>query len=137
MNTLVQLLKFAGVGAIATLVHVCVALVASMAFGFAPQAANVSGFAAAVAFSYFGQGRVTFEQDLEHRFHGPRFLATAFAGLIVSSSITEIVAVWYSAPFAVAMAAVAVAVPLTTYLLCRFWVFRPVGGNAVQSDNGP
>ncbi len=137
MSTLLQLFKFAGVGAVATLLHVTVALLASGFFGLAPQAANVCGFCSAVALSYFGQGRLTFEQELKHSFHGPRFLATALTGLVVSSTVTELVAVWYGAPFAVAMALVAIAVPLTTYVLCRFWVFRPGAGDAVQSESGP
>ncbi|MGR3515145.1 MAG: GtrA family protein [Paracoccaceae bacterium] len=122
-----QLLKFASVGAVATVLHVGVALAVSSFFGFAPQLANALGFASAVTLSYFGQGRFTFAQDLRHRFHAPRFLATALTGLVVSSGFTALVTSVLSAPFPLAMAAVAVAVPATTYVLCKFWVFRPEG----------
>lgn len=137
MTTLAQLVKFAGVGALATLLHVTVALLLSALVGLPAQAANLCGFISAVALSYFGQGRFTFEQDLKHSFHGPRFLATALTGLVVSSTVTEVVVVWYGAPFVVAMALVAVAVPVTTYLLCKFWVFRPLAREAAQPENGP
>jgi len=120
-----QLLRFASVGALATVLHVGVALAVSTYFGFVPQVANACGFASAVTLSYFGQGRFTFARDLRHRFHAPRFLATALTGLLVSSGITEGVTSILGAPFALAMAAVAVAVPATTYALCKFRVFRP------------
>lgn len=120
-----QISRFAGVGAVATFLHVVVALVLAEAFGFAPQAANGMGFAAAVTLSYLGHGHFTFGAELEHRFHAPRFLATSGLGLILSSGLTQVIAVWLGAPFALAMAAVAVVVPLATFLLCKFWVFAP------------
>ncbi|MBW4709217.1 GtrA family protein [Roseobacter sp. YSTF-M11] len=120
-----QLSRFAGVGVVATIVHVLVALTASMGFGLSPQGANLCGFAVAVLLSYLGHGKVTFNARLEHRFHAPRFLVVSGAGLAVSSGLTQIIAVHLEAPFVVAMGVVAVAVPAATFLLCRFWVFSP------------
>ena len=119
-----QLRRFAGVGLAATLLHVATALAASR-LGLSPQAANAAGFAAALGLSYLGHGRFTFAADLEHRRHGPRFLATAGLGLVLSSALTQAIAVWLGAPFAVAMGVVALAVPAATFLLCRLWVFAP------------
>ena len=120
-----QLTRFASVGALATGVHVGVALGAAHALMLAPQMANTAGFCAAVLLSYFGHGRWVFHTDLRHRLHGPRFLATAVLGLMVSSSITQTMTVWLGAPFALTMACVALSVPASTYLMCKFWVFRP------------
>ncbi len=118
------LTRFAGVGVAATLVHVAVALLAD-ALGLPPQPANFLGFLAAVSLSYFGHGRFTFGVDLEHDRHMPRFLATAFLGLVLSAGLTQLLAVWMALPFALAMAVVAVAVPGVNFLLCKLWVFRP------------
>jgi len=120
-----QIARFAGVGALATAVHVGVALIAAQALGLAPQIANAAGFCAAVLLSYVGHGRWVFDTDLRHTLHGPRFLATALLGLAVSSSITHAVTIWMGAPFAVAMAIVALMVPACTYVMCKIWVFRP------------
>jgi putative flippase GtrA len=119
-----QLGRFAGVGLAATLLHVATALLAAH-LGLSPQAANAAGFAAALGLSYVGHGRITFGADLAHRRHGPRFLVTACLGLLLSATLTQVVAVWMGAPFAVAMALVALAVPGATFLLCRLWVFAP------------
>ena len=120
-----QLTRFASIGALATGVHVGVALVAAHALTFAPQMANTAGFCAAVLLSYFGHGRLVFDTALRHGFHAPRFLATAILGLMVSSSITQAMTVWIGAPFVVTMGVVALTVPASTYLMCKFWVFRP------------
>lgn len=118
-----QLSRFAGVGAMSTLVHVLVALCAASLLGFAPQMANLSGFIAAVSFSYFGHGYFTFEADVKHRLHGPRFFSVAALGLGVSSTLTHVITAWMGLPFVVAMGVVAVAVPASTFVLCKFWVF--------------
>ena len=116
--------RFASVGVAATLMHVATALAAAR-LGLGPQSANGAGFAAALALSYFGHGHYTFGADVEHRRHGPRFLATASLGLALSATITQVVAVWLGAPLALAMGVVAVAVPGATFLLCKLWVFAP------------
>jgi putative flippase GtrA len=119
-----QLGRFASVGMAATILHVVVAIAASQ-LGLPPQAANAAGFATALGLSYVGHGRFTFGTELEHHRHGPRFLATAGLGLALSSGLTQVIAVWIGAPFAVAMGVVALAVPVATFLLCRIWVFAP------------
>ncbi|MGZ2258112.1 GtrA family protein [Roseobacter sp. A03A-229] len=125
MTLVTQLARFASVGLIATLLHIGVAMICATLLAFAPHTANGAGFCAAVAFSYVGHGRFAFEADLQHSFHAPRFLTTALIGFALSSGITEVTVIWLGLPFAVGMAVVAVAVPATTYLLCRLWVFRP------------
>lgn len=119
-----QLTRFASVGMVATAVHVGVAVACAQALGLAPHIANTTGFCAAVLLSYFGHGRLVFDADLRHTFHGPRFLATALLGLGVSSTITHGMTVWLGAPFVAAMVFVALAVPASTYLMCKLWVFR-------------
>ncbi|KIT17042.1 GtrA family protein [Jannaschia aquimarina] len=118
-----QLARFAGIGLLATLTHVSVALLASSLIGFGPQAANFAGFLSAVALSYFGHGRITFRAEMVHEFHGPRFLVASMSALLLSTALTQILTVWLGAHLAVAMAAVGVVVPAASFLLYRFWVF--------------
>lgn len=119
-----QLSRFAGVGVVATLVHVIVATFVADGLGWAPQLANFTGFAAAVMFSYIGHARFTFGTRLEHRTHAPRFFAAAGLGLVVSSFLTQVIAVWIGAPFVIAMVVVAIAVPMCSFLMFKFWVFN-------------
>ncbi|MEL7257610.1 MAG: GtrA family protein [Pseudomonadota bacterium] len=118
-----QLSRFAGVGALATLLHVTVALIVAEGLGAAPQLANLTGFLAAVSFSYLGHGYFTFSTKLKHRIHGPRFLSVSVLGLCVSSGSTYVIADMAGLPFWMAMGVVAIAVPFSTFILCKLWVF--------------
>ncbi len=123
-----QIARFVGVGLLATLMHVLVAICAAAWLGFPPLGANFTGFAAAVILSYLGQGRFTFGARLQHRFHAPRFLTIAVLGLALSTLITEVAVMRAGLTFTYAMGLVGVAVPLTTFTLCRFWLFKPSYG---------
>lgn len=118
-----QITRFTGIGAIATLVHMGVALLCSSLFGFEPQPANFAGFCAAVGVSYLGHGRVTFYTNLKHRFHAPRFLTASVLALGLSSGLTQVITVKLGHPLAFAMIAMAVVVPLSSFFLYKFWVF--------------
>lgn len=118
-----QVSRFAGIGVLATILHFVVAIVALKFFGIAPLLANSAGFAGASSLSYLGHGRITFSTSLQHRFHAPRFLTVSGIGFVLSTAITELIAVQLGGPFVLAMAVVALAVPISTFLLCKFWVF--------------
>lgn len=49
-----QLIRFGGVGGMATLVHVIVAMLMRGTFGLSPLQANFAGFASALLVSYVG-----------------------------------------------------------------------------------
>jgi putative flippase GtrA len=125
-----QLLRFAGVGLTATLVHVALALIMQTVFGFSPQLANLAGFCGAVLLSYFGHSRVTFGIEPDHAVHLPRFLTVSVIGLALSAAITEVVSAKFGGPFYLAMALVAVSVPPATYFASRFWAFAETGADA-------
>jgi len=120
---LAQLVRFAGIGLLATLIHVAVAFAARYGMGAEAQAANLTGFFAAVSFSYFGHGAVTFQVEGVHRVHAPRFGLLAGLGLVLSSTITWLVTSVLGGSFALAMGLVAIAVPGATFLGSKFWVF--------------
>ncbi|MCG6882374.1 MAG: GtrA family protein [Silicimonas sp.] len=118
-----QLGRFASVGALATLIHVTVALILDGIAGLAPQAANLGGFLAAVSFSYVGHLHFTFGVAPRHAQHGPRFLAVALAAYAASAAMTYAINTALGLPFAVAMLVVAGVVPATTFLALRLWTF--------------
>lgn len=126
-----RLSRFAGIGVIATLVHVVIATIAAELLGFEPKVANLAGFSIAVMVSYLGHGHFTFDTKLDHGFHAPRFLVASGLGLLISTVVTHVIAVTYGAPFIWAMGVVAVVVPSASFLMFRFWVFaqpHPEGG---------
>ena len=118
-----QLVRFAGVGGLATLVHVCVALFANSVFGLEGLAANFAGFIAAVLLSYFGHAKITFQAQADHTQHMPRFLFVSLVGLMTSSSVVWLITERMGQGFGLSMVLVAIAVPMASFVAMKFWVF--------------
>ena len=119
-----QALRFGGVGLLATLVHVSVAWLASQTVLADPFQANVVGFLVAFAVSYSGHFYFTFARQSGHRQALLRFLLLSLAGLALSNAVVWLVVIRLGLPFAVAMAAVGVAVPAASFLAARNWAFN-------------
>lgn len=114
--------RFIGVGGLATLVHIAIALAAEAGFGMNELAANLAGWIAAVSVSYFGHLHVTFGAAWAPARQVPRFVIISLAGLAASSAIVALVT-GLGGSFAVAMVLVAVGVPVVTFFMLSFWVF--------------
>ncbi len=117
-----QLIRFIGVGGLATFTHVAVASLAFQFFAMAEMWANFIGFCAAVLVSYSGHSRFTFASVDAHKGQFGRFLFVALTGLAASSTIVWLVNAG-GGGFYLAMALVAVLVPMTTFMAMKFWVF--------------
>ncbi len=126
-DTIGRLGRFAGIGGLATLVHVTVALALGTLFPLPDLAANLAGVLTAMSVSYFGHLHVTFGVRPAHATQVPRFLMTALSALCVSSAVVAGVTA-AGGSFAVAMALVMVTVPLASYLLFHRWVFAERAG---------
>jgi putative flippase GtrA len=124
---LAQLLRFIGIGGLATLAHVLTALIAETLFPLTAQQANLAGFAAGFATSYAGHARVTFGAPLRAGGQFLRFAVLSLLGLAASSGTVWLVTARLGFGFPVAMAAVALVVPALSYLAMRFWVFAGTG----------
>lgn len=122
-----QLIRFAGVGGLATLAHVLVALAVQAALSVTPQQANLAGFAAGFVVSYSGHARLTFGAPLRSGPQLLRFFVLSLLGLGASSLTVHVITAVLGLGFAPAMLAVAVIVPGLTYLAMRFWVFAGRG----------
>ena len=126
-----QLIRFGGIGGMATLVHVVVAMVMHESFGTSPLNANFAGFASALLLSYVGHAHLTFGTSINE---GSQFIRFVFVGLIAlgsSSSLVWILNSTLGVNFGFAMVAVAVLVPVLSFFALRFWVFA---ATSPQSD---
>jgi putative flippase GtrA len=121
---LAQIVRFGGVGGLATLAHVTVALAAQRGLPVSVQQANFMGFLAAVMLSYFGHARFTFQTRVGSAGQVQRFALMSLLGLATSSSTVWLVESALGLGFGAAMAVVAVVVPAVTFIAMRFWVFR-------------
>ena len=118
-----RIVRFGIVGVAATLTHVGVAQLSHVLLSQPPLLANVIGFLVAFAVSYGGHYHWTFESDLPHRRSLPRFLLVSLSAFIVSEFIVWSATGPLGMPMSIAMGAVAIIVPLTSYIVNHAWTF--------------
>ncbi len=125
-NALIQAVKFAAVGASATLVHVSTAIVLNNLLDVPPLRANIGAFIVAFAVSYSGNWIWTFAAASLHRLAFPRFLALALTGFALNQAIVFIVVEVFKEPLWLAMVPVTLIIPPFSFWLSRTKVFIPV-----------
>ena len=132
-----QISRFAVVGAVATLVHVSVALLVTSVFALAPLVANLAGFCVAVAVSFWGHLWVTFRVKEPRRQHLYRFIVLSLTSLSASSLITATLTYLGGSMF-VAMSFVTLIVPGVSFFAAKLWAFATITAQAgvLESKNG-
>ncbi|WP_039396017.1 GtrA family protein [Novosphingobium sp. MBES04] len=118
-----QFARFAGVGLLGTLCHVIMATAFATLTGASPYVANFAGFLCAVCLSYLGHSRFTFDIARDDARYAPKFVVSALLSLLLSTGMTWLVHDRFGYAFWIAMLAIAIVVPVSTYLLLRTWVF--------------
>jgi putative flippase GtrA len=133
-----QVIRFLGVGGIATLLHVLAAILAHSLLPISEQRANLIGFGAAFGVSYLGHAFFTFGTGLTGWTGFARFLFVALAGLLCSSTIVWFTTEWFNGTFSLAMLAVGFVVPVASFIALRLWVFADRSGHVgpTTSDLG-
>jgi putative flippase GtrA len=129
-----QVGRFAGVGTIATLVHVSAAFLAHQSGAAGPMIANTVGFACAVAVTYLGNFYWTFPGAGSHIRSLQRFSMMAGLTLIWTSSVVYIAGVLLDWPFIVALAIILATAPPINFVLSRLWVFQRGRASLQWSD---
>jgi putative flippase GtrA len=119
-----QYVRFAGVGALATSVHVTLFAVLLELLPISALVANLVAFGAAVLLSFAGHCRWTFRL---RGGHGPalrRFSVVAVLGLGLNSAIAYGIVDRLGWHYAYAVVPIATITPVTLFLLSRRWAFR-------------
>jgi putative flippase GtrA len=124
-----QIARFAGVGGIATLVHVALGLLIARHFAVPVLLANTIAFMAAVGVSYLGNHGWTFARIGRHDKHFPRFLLVSFTGLALNQLIVYAAVYVGGFDYVYGLAVVVVVVPALSVLMSRHWAFADLGTN--------
>jgi len=123
-QTLVELIRFIIVGTLAAGVHQGGAWALHAFADITPYWANLSGFLAALIASYLGHFYWTFQKTSGHERHLPRFLVIAWTGYCLSNVSIFVIADLIRWPFEIALAFNTVLLPVSSWLLNRFWAFK-------------
>lgn len=122
LRQLAEWLRFGLVGILATLTYLLFST-AALAMGFSAYAANLTGYLASVAISYFGHAKYTFRSDKPHYVQGPKFATVSLATFGLTNLIIYLVVDVTGSQPLVGTLAVAGSIPAITWALARFWVF--------------
>ena len=122
MTLAYQLIRFAGVGGLATLIHAAVyaALVAKQA---APFAANLAAFGLAFLISLIGHYRYSFASSAPWLAASLRFLLVALVGLALNAFGVWLVDQHWQVHPNWALVMMLLIVPPVSFLLSRLWAF--------------
>lgn len=122
-NTRHQLFRFALIGAITTLVHICIAVTLIEYIKTPYLWANFYAFTVALLLSFFGHYHWTFSTDSGYAHSFPKFSMTAIFGLSLNQTIMFYAVDIFNLGYKIGLLAVALIVPLTVFLLSKLWAF--------------
>lgn len=119
-----QILSFSAVGFFATLAHVAATWMLIELARCNPYSANLLGTCAAFAFSFFGNASFTFRADRSLWNSAKRYLCISLFSLVMTSAILVFVK-FNDLPIYLYFVMVFATVPPATFLLAKFWAFKP------------
>ncbi len=124
MNDLLrQIAKFASVGAIATGLHVLVAMTLHHGAGLSPLRANFAAFCVATLWSYCGNWAWTFAGRAKVKSSAPRFFAMSLAAFALNQGIVYWMTTVEGLPLAAALIPVVAVIPVVSFWLSRMHIF--------------
>jgi putative flippase GtrA len=121
-----RLARFSAMGAIATSVHIGVAMIAVAAAGVSPTVGTTTGFLSAFIVSYVGHFRFSFAATGRYRDYLLKFAVASLASFSFSTTATTVL----GADYRLALFALAIIVPVCNYIVNRFWVFLQPGDDS-------
>ena len=126
-----RLARFSTVGAVATVVHIGVAMTAVAAAGVSPTVGAVIGFIAAFTASYVGHFRFSFAVGGRYRDYLLKFAIGSLVSFLLSTMSVWLATAVLGIDYKPALVALAIIVPACNYLMNRFWVFlQPEGASS-------
>lgn len=117
-----RIVRFAGIGGIATLVHFSVCLGVLYSLGADEQIANLAGFGVALSISFLGHYHFTFKSERGHAKALPRFLLVALCAYLVSAAVIALLASLSMSPLLQVFFGAGV-IPVASYFANRLLVF--------------
>jgi putative flippase GtrA len=116
-----QLVRFVGLGAVNSALYLVLATLFSQVFGFAGLSASVMAYAIAASVAYFGHKFLTFGSTGHAPDEVGRFLVASGTGLSLAALVPILLAGFVPL---ISFVTVLVLVPVCSFLLMKFFVFR-------------
>ena len=118
-----RFIRYAGVGAIGTVVHYGILIGLVQGLGANAVAASTAGFVIGAFVNYGLNREFTFASERAHRVALPRFLAVAGAGLLLNGLVMTVSLEVLPPHYLVAQVVATAVVLVTGFLANRRWTF--------------
>jgi len=122
-NEFWRLTRFSIVGVVATGVYIVAAMIAVEVGGVAPVIGATIGYCASFLVSYIGHLRFTFAVPGRYRDYVLKSAVSSAAAFFLSTIVMWMATKILRIDYRVALVAVAIIIPIGSYLVNRFWVF--------------
>lgn len=119
-----QLLAYASVGVVATLVHYAVLVGLVEGWRWRPVPATLAGYVFGGVVAYALNRRHTFASARAHAEAGWRFAVTAFAGFCVTYALMSLFVNFWRTPYLPAQLLTSIIAMFMTFAVNRAWTFR-------------
>lgn len=119
-----QWARFTLMGFFATLVYYLLGLFFVSLLKLPLLVGNTLAFILSFAVSFLGQARWTFKSNRSIPDTLPKFALAQVFALFLNSFIIDTLCRRLTVPYPLAMIAAIIIVPVITYLICKFWIFR-------------
>ena len=119
-----QVARFGIVGLSAAAIHFSTVMMLVQYFAMQPLVANILGFCVAFQMSYWGHRLWTFNAgSIQHSDALPRLIAVQIGNLVANEALFYTFLRMHI-PYQLALLIVLTTLPIFTFLLNKFWVFR-------------
>ena len=118
-----EIIAFGFVGGLATITHYFCALISHEWLQLPLYIANLTGYLCAVGMSFIGHSKLTFQVNMSHSLFR-RFILMSVATFGFSELLLWSLESGLQLPARIVMLAVVFTIPVISYLLNRFWVYR-------------
>ena len=119
------MVRYGLVGVTASVVHASIGLMLHEWAGLDPFWAHATGFCGGLITAYLGHYHYSFKDDGAHRNRFPKFFITALTGFSLHQGGVWLLVNHFGYDYSTqALPALMLSVPLVTFLLSKFWVFR-------------
>ncbi len=119
------MVRYGLVGVAASLVHASISLALHKLLGMVPFWSHATGFFGGLVTAYLGHYHYSFKDHGAHTKRFPRFFITALTGFTLHQSGVYLLVNQLQLDYSTqALPLLMVSVPIVTFLMSKFWVFR-------------
>ncbi|WP_223786848.1 GtrA family protein [Marinicella meishanensis] len=119
------MVRYGMVGVLASLIHAGISLAVLAVFDIEPFWSHAIGFFGGLITAYLGHYHYSFKDDGAHKQRFPKFAITAGTGFALHQSGVYLLVNQLQLTYQTqALPLLMVTVPMVTFLMSKFWVFR-------------